>query len=85
MRSRLSGAKNSGTGTVPAISPKKRLVCSGLARSAAGVLLADAVALREDAETRGWDSEVARHARVIAQPAAPPGPAHPTNVRRRIG
>ena len=28
--------------------------------------LADAVALREDAEARGWDSEVARHARVIA-------------------
>ena len=28
--------------------------------------LLDAVALREDAETRGWDSEVARHARVIA-------------------
>jgi len=27
--------------------------------------LADAVALREDAEARGWDSEVARHARVI--------------------
>jgi len=28
--------------------------------------LADAVVLREDAEARGWDSEVARHARVIA-------------------
>jgi len=27
--------------------------------------LADAVELREDAEARGWDSEVARHARVI--------------------
>jgi hypothetical protein len=27
--------------------------------------LADAAALREDAEARGWDSEVARHARVI--------------------
>jgi len=28
--------------------------------------LADATALREDAEARGWDSEVARHARVIS-------------------
>jgi integrase len=28
--------------------------------------LADALALREDAEARGWDSELARHARVIA-------------------
>ena len=28
--------------------------------------LADAHALRDDAEARGWDSEVARHARVIA-------------------
>ena len=28
--------------------------------------LADAHALREDAQARGWDSEVARHARVIA-------------------
>ncbi len=28
--------------------------------------LADVTALREDAEARGWDSEVARHARVIA-------------------
>lgn len=28
--------------------------------------LADVVALRDDAEVRGWDSEVARHARVIA-------------------
>lgn len=27
--------------------------------------LADAAALREDAEARGWDGEVARHARVI--------------------
>ena len=28
--------------------------------------LADAIELRHDAEARGWDSEVARHARVIA-------------------
>jgi site-specific recombinase XerD len=28
--------------------------------------LTDAIALRDDAQTRGWDSEVARHARVIA-------------------
>ncbi len=28
--------------------------------------LADAVALRDDAEARGWDGEVARHARLIA-------------------
>ncbi len=28
--------------------------------------LADVTALRQDAEDRGWDSEVARHARVIA-------------------
>ncbi|MQA14936.1 MAG: transposase [Pseudonocardiaceae bacterium] len=28
--------------------------------------LADELALREDAEARGWNSEVARHARVIA-------------------
>jgi len=28
--------------------------------------LADAFALREDAEARGWDSEAARHTRVIA-------------------
>src|SRR6266849_213482 len=28
--------------------------------------LADVPALRQDAEDRGWDSEVARHARVIA-------------------
>jgi hypothetical protein len=28
--------------------------------------LADTRALREDAEARGWDSEVARHSRVIA-------------------
>ncbi|MGQ0680699.1 MAG: hypothetical protein ACT4OM_13785, partial [Actinomycetota bacterium] len=28
--------------------------------------LADVNALRDDAEARGWDSEVARHARVIA-------------------
>ena len=28
--------------------------------------LADAQALRDDARGRGWDSEVARHARVIA-------------------
>jgi hypothetical protein len=27
--------------------------------------LADAVELRQDAQARGWDSEVARHARVI--------------------
>lgn len=27
--------------------------------------LADELALQEDAEARGWDSEVARHARVI--------------------
>ena len=29
-------------------------------------LLADELALRDDAEARGWNSEVARHARVIA-------------------
>ena len=28
--------------------------------------LADVTMLRQDAEARGWDSEVARHARVIA-------------------
>ena len=28
--------------------------------------LADAIELRDDAEARGWDSEVARHARLIA-------------------
>jgi hypothetical protein len=28
--------------------------------------LGDEIALREDAEARGWDSEVARHARVIS-------------------
>jgi site-specific recombinase XerD len=28
--------------------------------------LADAIALRDDAQARGWDSEVARHARLIA-------------------
>jgi hypothetical protein len=27
--------------------------------------LADAIELRDDAQARGWDSEVARHARVI--------------------
>ena len=27
--------------------------------------LTDAIELRDDAEARGWDSEVARHARVI--------------------
>ncbi|MGH3966128.1 MAG: hypothetical protein ACRDRY_23240 [Pseudonocardiaceae bacterium] len=28
--------------------------------------LTDAIALRDDAQARGWDSEVARHARLIA-------------------
>ena len=28
--------------------------------------LADIVALRDDAQTRGWDSEVTRHQRVIS-------------------
>ena len=47
--------------------------------------LADGIALRDDAEARGWNSEVARHARVIASLATPPQPTQETTTINRQG